>query len=58
MLGNYLNPAIARSAHINAKERPGRRGKKTKGIEAQKVELPTPIRATNGLRGEEEQNGK
>ena len=50
------------SAPINAKERQEgkKRGrtKKGKGIEAQRVEPPTPSRAIDALIGDEEQNGK
>ena len=35
-----------------------RRTKKMKGIEAQRVKYPTPFRAINVLRGDEEQSGK
>ena len=49
--------ASAGSAHINGKERKEKRGKKRKGIEAQRVKHPTPPRATDALIGEEEQNG-
>ena len=35
-----------------------RRGKKRKGVEAQRVRSPTSIRAIDALIGDEEQNGK
>ena len=51
------------SAHINAKEREkkereGRRAKKTKGSEGQRVKPPNPTRAIYELIGVEEPNGK
>ena len=56
----YIYPATATSAHINVKERKKneRRVKRKKGIEAQRVNHPTPSRATDVLIGDEEQNGK
>ena len=39
-------------------ERKARRGKKKKGIEAQRVKHPTPYQATDALTGDEEQKGK
>ena len=35
-----------------------RRGKRRKGIEAQKVKHPTPSQPTDAFIGDEEQNGK
>ena len=39
-------------------ERQERRGKKRKGIKAQKVKFPTPSWAIDAFIGDEEQNGK
>ena len=61
---NYLfiiqEPILANagSACINAKERKVRRGKKRKGIEANRVKHPTPSQVTDVLTGDEEQNRK
>ena len=62
LLNEDQNPATEGSARINPKERVKkerqvRRAKKRKGIEAQKVEFPTPFRAIDALLGNEEQNG-
>ena len=40
------------------KERPGRRAKKRKGIEAQRVKLPASSRVVEVLIVDDEQNGK
>ena len=42
----------------NENERKGRRAKKRKGIELQKVKPPTPSRVIDALIGDEEQNRK
>ena len=49
------NPATAGLARINAKEREARRAKKRKGIEAQRVKLPTPSREIDALIGDDGQ---
>ena len=40
------------------KERPVRRERKRKGIEAHRVKHPTPSQATDALTGDEDENGK
>ena len=52
-----LNPATAGSAHINAKKREERQGRR-KGIEAQRAKPPTPSQAIDAHIGDEEHNGK
>ena len=46
----------AGSVRVNSKEREVRRGKKKKGIEAERVKPYTSIRAVGALIGEEEPN--
>ena len=54
------NPATAstNAKERDKKEREVRRGKKRKGIGAQRVKHPTQFRATDALIGDEEHNGK